>query len=77
MIINIFCFLFVCIQLSFSQYADDSVRESSYYKHTFDPAINSKYDLNAYFLVMNFVEKQSQSSGNNRLISEKSNFFFL
>jgi hypothetical protein len=72
---KIFCFFFVCIQLSFSQYADDSVRESSYYKQTFDPAINSKYDLNAYFLVMNFVEKQSQSSGNIRLLSEKSKFF--
>ena len=71
-ILKALSFLLICIQLSVSQYADDSVRESSHYKQAFDPVINSKYDLNAYFVVMNFVEKQAQTNVNNRLSNEKS-----
>ena len=67
--------LLPCLQLSYSQLADDSVRESSYYQQKFDPTVTIKYDLNSYFTVMNFVEKNSQTAASRLNNDESSNFF--
>ena len=48
--------ILACLKLSLSQFADDSVKESSYYQQVIDPEINSKYDLNSFFLLMKYVE---------------------